>query len=1301
MSRLGFLGGRWTWHAFTVVIALFVISTQVSSSEFKFLVTPLPFATVAFGANYEMDCRTNDKNATTSLFFRKNPTFPSKEKYTEPKKLIKVGDIYSIIYFGVNDFGAYQCRATNASGFVIQNVEVNLYGRPDVTPDVKIVPDQAVVLTIGQHVNLTCISATQTTLKWLKQEDGSDIEIPLSQTVSTKDVNTNQHKLILMIKDTQLAGDAMYKCLMIASNGKQNFKLASVIIYAPEKPNIISKSANVTRSEGATVQIDCLARGYPYIKSFKWFIDGKEITVPNCKVTALNKCENWRYIMSVQVPKDREMKSFLTIKNTKYPADHGAYRCVAMNSEGQDEATIFINIEAKPVLSKERDVFLEVKKLSTQVECTVLHANPKASFQWEFQKINPLFPDQPPFEILWMNVTGYTITPSIGVPTEKSILYIPANSDPTYFRCIAKNKVGASNWTVQYRHSDDTDYVKIKFPLYRPTTVDEHDILEIHCIAFKQLVNSNGVQFLRGKQVLSSRADPRVNITKTNLDDEFYNLKLTIINVTVNDSGMYVCDAVGLKPKRFINDSVNINVKALAPPKVSGLLNQTVKRERVSEVKLFCTATGHPTPKITWFKGTPQGWGEITNILNLVRETGCSRSQAGFFFYQDSMGSPLIICEPNNRGYSGTYKCVATNKLDTDFATGSLNVLEKAKIVSPKSKTVLVRPEEHFNQSCHASGNPVPKVMWMRPGKAGTKVLSTGQGSALLVIDKMSKDDIANYTYLPVSSQATPLLTTGEVTGIVIGCVAFVFFILIIFGIMYWRHKQEIKEYREIYFLRTGQSDYKLDPDRSLLEQCNDLPYDHDFEFPEERLVLGKSLGQGAFGQVLRAEAIGMSAFKPRDKAPEAVKMRDKFRRSFRKKGAEYNSMRSTKTTVAVKCLKEGASESDYKDLASELKILIHVGEHKNIVNVLGACTRGRRLMVIIEFAPYGNLLSFLRARREVFEPTWTKTNPDPEAEYTLVDTSMASYQISKGMEFLARKKCVHRDLAARNVLVGPDYVMKVSDFGLARDIYQDDLYVKTTSGLLPVKWMAPESLFDRVYTEKTDVWSFGILLWEIMTLGGTPYPGLPTEQLLDYLSEGQRMAQPQNCPLEIYTIMRDCWMQLPDQRPHFGTLVERLGNVLERNVAKDNPYLQLLADDKTGATDYYLTPCDERLQRKRTEGVDGYEEPNTSPLGEPSSRYNSPLPSLPPDVHEASDDEIANSPLPSVPPSYDEATKRNNHHDNHGSAESGIDVNDKPVERAEEQRLLLEPPDDHEYVNANADRGKGKGKGKRLESLV
>jgi FMS-like tyrosine kinase 1 len=101
----------------------------------------------------------------------------------------------------------------------------------------------------------------------------------------------------------------------------------------------------------------------------------------------------------------------------------------------------------------------------------------------------------------------------------------------------------------------------------------------------------------------------------------------------------------------------------------------------------------------------------------------------------------------------------------------------------------------------------------------------------------------------------------------------------------------------------------------------------------------------------------------------------------------------------------EGASENDYKDLASELKILIHLGEHKNIVNVLGACTRGRRLQVIIEYAPHGDLLSFLRSIRNIYDPNWVKTSNNPDQEFTLVDLGMAAYQISRGMEFLASRK--------------------------------------------------------------------------------------------------------------------------------------------------------------------------------------------------------------------------------------------------------------------------------------------------------
>ena len=103
----------------------------------------------------------------------------------------------------------------------------------------------------------------------------------------------------------------------------------------------------------------------------------------------------------------------------------------------------------------------------------------------------------------------------------------------------------------------------------------------------------------------------------------------------------------------------------------------------------------------------------------------------------------------------------------------------------------------------------------------------------------------------------------------------------------------------------------------------------------------------------------------------------------------------------------EGASESEYKDLASELKILIHLGQHKNIVNLLGACTRGKRLMVIMEFALNGSLLSFLRGKRDIYEPDWTKTTNDPNKEFKLVDLVMISYQVSRGMAFLASRKVI------------------------------------------------------------------------------------------------------------------------------------------------------------------------------------------------------------------------------------------------------------------------------------------------------
>jgi serine/threonine protein kinase len=151
---------------------------------------------------------------------------------------------------------------------------------------------------------------------------------------------------------------------------------------------------------------------------------------------------------------------------------------------------------------------------------------------------------------------------------------------------------------------------------------------------------------------------------------------------------------------------------------------------------------------------------------------------------------------------------------------------------------------------------------------------------------------------------------------------------------------------------------------------------------------------------------------------------------------------------------------------------------------------------------------------------------------------------------------CIHRDLAARNVLISEDFVVKIADFGLTRNIFNTDYYRKTTDGRLPVKWMAPEALFDRKYTTKSDVWSYGVLLWEIFTLGGTPYPSVPVEKLFGLLRDGHRMEKPPHSSLELYNMMLECWHDSPGHRPSFSDLVADLDRILA--VCVSEAYLDL-----------------------------------------------------------------------------------------------------------------------------------------------
>ncbi|KAF0311087.1 Fibroblast growth factor receptor 3 [Amphibalanus amphitrite] len=258
------------------------------------------------------------------------------------------------------------------------------------------------------------------------------------------------------------------------------------------------------------------------------------------------------------------------------------------------------------------------------------------------------------------------------------------------------------------------------------------------------------------------------------------------------------------------------------------------------------------------------------------------------------------------------------------------------------------------------------------------------------------------------------------------------------------------------------------------------LPDDPTWELDRKRLELDTPLGEGCFGRVLRG----------RLSQPDG-----------------------SSDLVAVKMLKDGFSDSDLVDFVCEMELMKKIGRHVNIVNLLGTCTRGDTPLVVIEYARYGNLQTYLRERREM--PNYER--PFDLEVPTLYDLTQFGFQAARGMEYLAAKKCVHRDLAARNVLIAENGIAKIADFGLARDVRDKDYYRKVTDGRLPVKWMAPEALLERLYTSQSDVWSFGVLLWEILTMGAIPYAGVQSvPDLIASLKAGERLARPTGCPEEL-----------------------------------------------------------------------------------------------------------------------------------------------------------------------------------------
>uniref|UniRef100_A0A4W4F1M4 receptor protein-tyrosine kinase n=1 Tax=Electrophorus electricus TaxID=8005 RepID=A0A4W4F1M4_ELEEL len=261
-----------------------------------------------------------------------------------------------------------------------------------------------------------------------------------------------------------------------------------------------------------------------------------------------------------------------------------------------------------------------------------------------------------------------------------------------------------------------------------------------------------------------------------------------------------------------------------------------------------------------------------------------------------------------------------------------------------------------------------------------------------------------------------------------------------------------------------------------------------------------------------------------------------------------------TKMSAAIKILPQ---KNDHRDFAGELEVLCKLGQHPNIINLLGACENRGYLYIAIEYAPYGNLLDFLRKSRVL------ETDPAFAIEHgtasTLTSQQLLQFavDVATGMHYLSDKQFIHRDLAARNVLVGEKPDGKNCRFWT---VSRGRFLLFLSQGRLPVRWMAIESLNYSVYTTKSGcvsfhscVWSFGVLLWEIVSLGGTPYCGMTCAELYEKLPQGYRMEKPRNCDDEVYELMRQCWRDRPYERPPFSQISVQLNRMQEARKAYVN----------------------------------------------------------------------------------------------------------------------------------------------------
>nr|KAF6331951.1 muscle associated receptor tyrosine kinase [Pipistrellus kuhlii] len=794
----------------------------------------------------------------------------------------------------------------------------------------------------------------------------------------------------------------------------------------------------------------------------------------------------------------RENGQLLTILSVE-DSDDGIYCCIADNGVGgAAESCGALQVKMKPKITRPPINVKIIEGLKAVLPCTTM-GNPKPSVSW---------------------IKGDSVlreNSRIAVLESGSLrIHNVQKEDAGHYRCVAKNSLGtAYSKLVKLEVEEETEPEQDNKVFARILRAPEsHNVTFGSFVTLRCMATGIPVPtitwFENGNAVSSGSIQESVK-------DRVIDSRLQLF---ITKPGLYTCIATNKHGDKFTTSkaAATVSIGAFSKPQKDNKGYCAQYRGEVCDAVLANSAfvffnNSYADPEEAQELLVHTVWSELKAVSPFCRPAA-EALLCNHIFQECNPGvvpTPIPIC----REY-----CLAVKEL---FCAKEWLALED------KSHRGLHRPGLYLLSLLDCS--KLPSMHWDPRACTRLPYLDFKKENLTTFPSMTSSKPNVDIPNLPSSSSTFSVSPAYSMTVIISIMSSFAVFALLTITTLYCcrRRKQWKNKKREsaAVTLTTLPSELLLDRlhPNPMYQRMPLLlnPKLLSLEYPRNNIEYVRDIGEGAFGRVFQARAPGLLPHEP-------------------------------STMVAVKMLKEEASADMQADFQREAALMAEF-DNPNIVKLLGVCAVGKPMCLLFEYMAYGDLNEFLRSMSPHTAHSLSHSDLSSRAQVSspgppplsCAEQLCIARQVAAGMAYLSERKFVHRDLATRNCLVGENMVVKIADFGLSRNIYSADYYKANENDAIPIRWMPPESIFFNRYTTESDVWAYGVVLWEIFSYGLQPYYGMAHEEVIYYVRDGNILSCPENCPLELYNLMRLCWSKLPADRPSFASIHRILERMCER----------------------------------------------------------------------------------------------------------------------------------------------------------